>query len=306
MTAGAARGLSFFVALLGALASASGAAGCCNAAKKMAAAGRAASLPPLPLEPELYADARATFRSKLRRHGPAPQPVGEAPVLPASARDFAYRSDGLTLTGWVSREAFADPGAEKRPGVVFLHGGFGFDEGDWVSSAPYRKAGFVVMTPVLRGENGQPGDFSSFYDEVTDVLNATMVFRAMPGVDPDRLFVAGHSAGGTLAMLAALSALFFRAGASFSGSPDQRAFFTDWPDGVSFDESTEAEYSIRSPIAYATSFRCPFRLYFGSEESFFSTSSAESASRIFGTPTSYGAGPCIVLNFKRPLIGTVV
>jgi hypothetical protein len=36
----------------------------------------------------------------------------------------------------------------------------------WEDAKPYRDAGFVVMTPMLRGENGQAGAWSYFYDEV--------------------------------------------------------------------------------------------------------------------------------------------
>ncbi len=28
---------------------------------------------------------------------------------------------------------------------------------------PYRDAGFIVMIPILRGENGQPGSYTMFY-----------------------------------------------------------------------------------------------------------------------------------------------
>ena len=37
---------------------------------------------------------------------------------------------------------------------------------------PYRDAGYIVMIPILRGENGQPGFYTMFYDEVDDVLGA--------------------------------------------------------------------------------------------------------------------------------------
>jgi dipeptidyl aminopeptidase/acylaminoacyl peptidase len=57
---------------------------------------------------------------------------------------------------------------------------------------------FVFM-PALRGENGLPGDFSGFYDETADVLAAADVLRGQPGVDPARLFLAGHSHGSLLA-----------------------------------------------------------------------------------------------------------
>ena len=46
----------------------------------------------------------------------------------------------------------------------------------------------------LRGENGQPGAFSMFYDEVEDVLAAAEYLAKLPDVDPARVFVSGHSA----------------------------------------------------------------------------------------------------------------
>ena len=78
------------------------------------------------------------------------------------------------------------------------------------------------MMPALRGENGLPGDFSGFYDETSDVLAAADVLRAQPGVDPERLYLAGHSVGGTLTLLAAMASPMFRAASAFSGSADAR------------------------------------------------------------------------------------
>jgi dipeptidyl aminopeptidase/acylaminoacyl peptidase len=76
------------------------------------------------------------------------------------------------------------------------------------------------MLPNRRGENGQPGNFTMFYDEVEDVISAAVYLRTQPYVDQRRLYVAGASTGGTLTMLAALACPHFRAGASLSGSPD--------------------------------------------------------------------------------------
>jgi dipeptidyl aminopeptidase/acylaminoacyl peptidase len=87
-----------------------------------------------------------------------------------------------------------------------------------------------------------------------------------PGVDPNRVYVAGYSAGGTLAMLTAMASKRFRAAASFSGSPDQKTFCRFQPDLTPFDTGDEREYALRSPLAYPRSFQCPARLYVGSEE----------------------------------------
>ncbi len=153
----------------------------------------------------------------------------------------------------------------KRGAVLFLHGGFGFGVGHWEMTLPLREAGFIVMIPVLRGENGQAGDFSLFYDELDDVLAATETLASMPDVDPKNIFVEGHSVGGTLAMLAALSSHRFRAAASLSGSPDLSAYLGVSRTSAPFDISP-TEIRLRSAVAYADSFRCPVRLYCGEDE----------------------------------------
>jgi len=136
---------------------------------------------------------------------------------------------------------------------------------------PYRDAGFVVLMPTLRGENGQGGDYSMFLNEIDDVLAAADKLASLPYVRSDRVYVAGHSVGGTLAMLAAMTSTRFRAAAAFSGSPDQLSWSNGQADLIPFDASNIEEFRIRSPIAYATSFQCPVRLYFGASERYFAS-----------------------------------
>ena len=69
------------------------------------------------------------------------------------------------------------------------------------------------------------------------------------------------------------------AAASFSGSPNQKSFAREYPQAVPFDQSNIREFDMRSPIAYATSFKCPVRLYYGSEEPMFALSSTTTAMR---------------------------
>ena len=54
-----------------------------------------------------------------------------------------------------------------------------------------------------------------FYDEVDDVLAAAEALAGLPDVDTGQLYVAGHSAGGTLALLAAMSSAFSRGCVAF-------------------------------------------------------------------------------------------
>lgn len=202
-----------------------------------------------------YAEARRGFKTTLVRKGPSPQ--GAPPVKPpAGVSEVEYVSGELRLKAWLSHRSDE---TRKHPAVLYLHGGFAFGMGDWEQTKPYRDAGFVVLAPILRAENGQPGAFTYFYDEVDDVVAAAEYLRALPYVDQDRLFVAGHSVGGTMTLLAAMTSHHFRAGASFDGAPYWGPF-TEAKD-LPFDKSDPREIQLRSPIAHAGSFKCPLRVY---------------------------------------------
>jgi len=212
------------------------------------------------IQNEDYAQARSRFQTKLLRKGPSPQ--GWTPTKPPEGvNEVEFPSGELRLTAWVNRPAEQ---TRKQPAVLFLHGGFSFDRGDWEQSKPYRDAGFIVLTPMLRAENGQPGAWSYFYDEVDDVLAAAEYLSQQPYVDASRLFVAGHSVGGTMTLLAAMASHRFRAAASFDGA-------CYWPEFVTraktmpFESSNPREIQLRSPMAYASSFKCPLRIYHGTE-----------------------------------------
>ena len=228
----------------------------------------AAPAPLVEVQHEDYAQARNRFRSRLLRRGPAPQPW--SPVKPPEGvAEVEYHSGDLRLRAWMNRPAEA---GAKQPAVLFLHGGFAFDRDDWAVSQPLRDAGFVVLTPTLRAENGQPGSFTLFYDEVDDVLAAAAFLSQQPSVDADRLYVAGSSAGGTLALLAAAASPRFRAAASFSASPDQALLVKHARIELPFDQGDPRELQLRSPLAYAGSFKCPVRIYYATQDHFVRTS----------------------------------
>ena len=106
----------------------------------------------------------------------------------------------------------------------------------------------------------------------------------LPYVDGQRMYVAGHSVGGTLALLAAMTSPRFRAAASFSGSPDQYMWSVSQKELIPFDQggalayddrtpAAQREFQMRSPLAFPGSFKCPVRLYFGNQEFLFRNSS---------------------------------
>lgn len=225
-----------------------------------------------------YADARKSFKTTLTTSGPAPQ-TWQRETVPFGVSEVQYQSGGLMLKAWVNRPQGAQP---LKPAVLYLHGGFAFAVEDWDQCQPFRDAGFVTMTPWLRGENGQPGSYTMFYDEVDDVVAAGEFLAKLPGVDPNRIYVAGHSAGGTLAMLGAMTSKRFKACASFSGSPDQVAFIRGQSELAPFDTTNSKELEMRSPLAYYQSFKCPARLYWGDEEWSFKFSTQKLAEKATG------------------------
>jgi dipeptidyl aminopeptidase/acylaminoacyl peptidase len=220
--------------------------------------------PQVALQHQDYVAARAGFHTKLLRIGPSPQRFKPLTV-PADVSEVTYSSSPYRLKAWL----FTPRGSEHHAAVLYLHGGHAFDSGDWDAAKPYRDAGFVVAAPMLRAENGQAGNFSMYYDETDDVLSAIEYLRHLKSVDPHRIFVAGHSVGGTMTMLAALTSKHIRAAAAFSGSPDQVLYVNLAPgakERAPFDYANARELIMRSPLAFAAYFRCPLRIYYGSQE----------------------------------------
>lgn len=212
---------------------------------------------------EDYAQVRARFKTRLIQRGRAPQQW--MPLTPPpEAKEVTFPSGTLSLKAWINPPA--EDGGATKPAVVFLHSGFAFDFEDWTMTKPFRDAGYVVMTPILRGENGQAGDHSLYYDEVEDALAAADYLAKQKFVDPKRLYVAGHGSGGTLAMLSAMTSNRFRAAASFTGYVDLNSARREGLSTIRFNQNDQSEIQVRSPLAYAQSFKCPARLYYASDE----------------------------------------
>jgi len=111
-------------------------------------------------------------------------------------------------------------------------------------------------------------------------VNAAAYLRKQFFVDPHQLFVAGHSTGGTLTMLAAMTFAHFRAAASFSGSPDAVGYTRHAVAigaDVPFNYKDPMELQLRSARVYAASFKCPVRIYYGADETHFALSSQPTA-----------------------------
>jgi dipeptidyl aminopeptidase/acylaminoacyl peptidase len=176
-------------------------------------------------------------------------------------KEVEYTSGDLKLKGWLSANANDD---KKRPAVVFLHGGWAFDAGDWKDAEPFAKAGFVLFMPMLRGENGNPGTYESFFGEVDDAIAAGRFVSSLPNVDERNIFVTGHSVGAVLSCLVTMLPSPYKAAAALDGYVDMASWAAISPDAhVPYDRNSREEILVRNPMAFVGSIRCPLRLYAG-------------------------------------------
>jgi DNA-directed RNA polymerase subunit RPC12/RpoP len=189
-----------------------------------------------------YLQRKAAFQTKLLKQGPAPQDwQPESP--PTGVEQVRFSSGALQLKAWVGKPNAT--GGAKSPAFVFFHGGFAFGGDDFSACDPFRQAGFVVMAPMLRGENGQPGNFELFWHEIDDAKAAVRWVAAQPYVDGDRVYAFGHSVGGGISCLLSLHDDVPLRHCGSSGGLYPEATFVGWSDIVPFDQSNPVERKLR-------------------------------------------------------------
>ncbi|WP_223165016.1 alpha/beta hydrolase family protein [Massilia frigida] len=204
------------------------------------------------------ADARKGFRTTLVRKMPAQPPIPAPPaeVFKLVSYDAAPGKLGAYLT--------PDPrDGKKHPAIIWITGGDsnsidalwqpGPDSNDQTASA-YRKAGIIMMFPSLRGGNDNPGVREGFLGEVDDVLAAASYLARQAYVDPDRIYLGGHSTGGTLALLTAEISTRFRAVFAFGPVEDIDGYGGRF---TGFNPANPREAALRSPGRWLESVRSP-------------------------------------------------
>jgi acetyl esterase/lipase len=99
----------------------------------------------------------------------------------------------------------------RRPGVLFIHGG-GFTAGDKAEyrsasvSSDLARAGYVVVScNYVLGAKDKPGVWPRNIADCRDAVRWMRANADALGLDPDRIAVAGGSAGGYLALMVGLS-----------------------------------------------------------------------------------------------------
>jgi acetyl esterase/lipase len=199
----------------------------------------------------------------LTRHQPSPQTFREIKP-PPGVEPVSYPSGPLLLKGWYVRPAGAD--SERRPGVVYLHGGFAFGAEDIDEARPFLDAGVAVLFATLRGENGNPGSFELMYGEVDDAAAAVQWLAARPEVDRSRVFAFGHSVGGGVAALLSLVPDLPLSSSGSAGGLYHEAFFTSWKSLAPFDVNDPRERRMRSLLPHLASMERPHYAYVGKED----------------------------------------
>src|SRR5262249_50730652 len=126
----------------------------------------------------------------------------------------------------------------------------------------FREAGIVTMYPSLRGGNDNPGAKEGFFGEVDDVLAAAEFLAGQKFVDPGRIYLGGHSTGGTLALLVAASSDRFRAVFALGPVADVTGY---GPENLPFDLADARERELRAPVLWMRSISSPTSVFEGTE-----------------------------------------
>ena len=210
-------------------------------------------------------EARRGFQTKVIRNDPSADPL---PAPPAGVfRIVRYEAPPGKLAAYLS----PDPkDGKKHPAIIWITGGDcnSVDDSIWhkapaandQTASAYREAGIPMMFPALRGGNDNPGVREGFFGEVDDVLAAAAFLAQQEFVDPQRIYLGGHSTGGTLVLLAAASSERFRAVFSFGPAHDVAGY---GPEYRPFDSSNPRELELRSPGRWLHSMQVPVFVFEG-------------------------------------------
>ena len=219
--------------------------------------------------------ARAGFTTHLSRQTKNPDP------LPAPPAGFELVSYPAPLGAFPAYVATVPDGGAKHPAIVWMAGGFDNSIGDtpWTDASPdndqsaraFYQAGIVTLYPSLRGGNNNPGSVEGLYGEVDDVIAAGKYLASRPDVDPKRIYLGGHSTGGTLVLLVAESTPQFRAVFAFGPISQIEQYGSD---NLPFDVDDAKETALRSPGLYLGAISSPTCVMEGTESSNFSAARA--------------------------------
>jgi acetyl esterase/lipase len=147
---------------------------------------------------------RRELGTRLLLVGSAPDLYRDPPTTEGVRLD-RYLSDGNELKVWQlppsGKSLWSDRGF---PVVIYVHDGTTLTEDELAHAETFRAAGFWVVVPTFRGENGNLGTHELLFGELDDLVAATYFARALPEIDASRMAIFGHGTGGMLSALASL------------------------------------------------------------------------------------------------------
>ena len=217
--------------------------------------------------PQSLAEARQGFHTAIKT--PA-----SGTALPDPPESLFVRADytggeGRTLAAFVT----PDPrDGQQHAALVWITGGDSNSLGDfWKAGTPdndqsasaFRQAGVVMMFPTLRGGNIDTGKKEFFFGEVDDVHAAANRLAKLPYVDPARIYLAGHSTGGTLVLLAAETGGRFAGVFAFGPVSSVDRYPAEFFPGGSI--VSDQEIRLRSPIHWLNAISTPTYIVEGNQ-----------------------------------------
>ncbi len=215
----------------------------------------------------------------------------EPGFVPEGVQAIRYRSGEQELLAWFAMPANADG---PVPGLVYFHGAFALGPKDRKAVQPFIDAGFAVLMPALRGENGNPGRQELLYGEIDDGVAAARWLADRAEIDGDRVYAAGHSIGGGVAAMVALRPEApVRATASVGGIYVPETF-QRWSRSkgnahlVRFDPFDPSEGTLRTLGANVRDLAHPHHAYIGDEDTWFhpNAQALETEAERWGAPVT--------------------
>jgi dipeptidyl aminopeptidase/acylaminoacyl peptidase len=169
-----------------------------------------------------------------------------------SIRRTEYASGTDLVPAYVFTPRPFDPG-KRYPGLIVVHGGW-HSRLDWhfFDLLAYAVGkGYVVVFPEYHSSSGygETNHKSNFGNtDIADVLAAADYLERLPGVDPARLGIYGHSRGGMLTLMAIERApTKFKAAVDVAGLTDLIAFMAYKPDWRRAETASEPYFGGKLP-----------------------------------------------------------
>lgn len=212
------------------------------------------------------------FKTKLLKKGRAPYPYNPLPVLYNTYKTIKlihYDSEVGKCKALLDTTNVEH--GKKKPAVVYLDGGFAIGYISMQVCQPFIDAGYIVLIPSYRGENGNPGYFELFAGEVDDTKEAICWLAKQPYVDEERIFTFGHSVGGGMSLLLSLHPDIPIKKSGSSAGLYTTSILDRWESGydiVPFNSRDKTETIFRFPLYTLKYMFRKHQMYIGLEDDF--------------------------------------